>query len=187
MSPHWTSTDLHSTIHSSCVQGLLGSNCVTNFSRYMLGQELFSLCSTSAALQRIDMTLANDDEQGNPSSSTDDPYSFQLWPLTKEITRTELLTLQSSHRLCPVPAYDLENNLLHPSTYQRCLQGAIVEIHFTLSHWSIATAKRDVYGGLIQLIRILVPVVPSSTVGKKRKLPLHLDIDDSPSKKSALT
>ncbi|KAI6015721.1 hypothetical protein BKA83DRAFT_4546287 [Pisolithus microcarpus] len=117
-------------------------------------------------------------------SLADDPFSFQLWPLTNERHRAELLALRSSHRMRPLPTYDLDNDLLLPSTYQRYLQGAIVEIHFTLTHWSIASAKWDIYGGLIQLVYILVPAVPSSAAGTKRKLPLHLEIEESPTKKS---
>lgn len=135
--------------------------------------------------ERIDSALPGDNESVESPSSTDDPFSYKLWPLTKERHRAELLALKPSHRLCPVPAYDLANDLLIPSTYRRCLQGAIVEIHFTLSHWSIATTRRDVYGGLIQLIRILVPPVASAAAGMKRKLPLHLDIEEKPAKKGA--
>ncbi|KAI5991149.1 hypothetical protein EDD15DRAFT_2449176 [Pisolithus albus] len=133
--------------------------------------------------ERIDSVLPGANESVEGASSKDDPFSYRLWPLTKERHRAQLMALQHSHRLCPVPAYDLANDLLIPTTYRSCLQGAIVEIRFTLTHWSIATTKRDVYGGLIQLIRILVPPVPSAAAGNKRKLALHLDVDENPAKK----
>ncbi|KAI6025248.1 hypothetical protein PISMIDRAFT_11508 [Pisolithus microcarpus 441] len=136
--------------------------------------------------EAIDSGIDIDNETEDDTASTEDPYSFERWPLTKERNRAQLLALKHSHHLRPVPAYDLNNDLLHPSTYRRCLQGAIVEVHFTMSHWSIASTKRDVYGGLIKLIRILVPAVVSPSAGKKQKLPLHLDIDDTPVKRCVL-
>ncbi|KAI6012258.1 hypothetical protein PISMIDRAFT_119218 [Pisolithus microcarpus 441] len=115
----------------------------------------------------------------------DDLFSYKLWPLTKERHCAELLALKPSHWLCPMPTYDLTNDLLIPSTSHRCLQGAIMEIHFTLSHWSIVTTRCDVYSGLIWLICILVLPVASTAAGMKRKLPLHLDIEEKPAKKGA--
>lgn len=118
--------------------------------------------------------------QSTTSTAASDPFSFELWPLTKERTRAELLGLKASHRILPLPAYDLAGDLIRPSAYRRSLQGAIVEVHFTLSHWGIAGAKRDVYGGVIQLIRVLVPPTPTSVTTRKRKLALHIDDDNSP-------
>ncbi|KAI5982958.1 hypothetical protein EDD15DRAFT_2202440 [Pisolithus albus] len=133
----------------------------------------------------IDCGLDVDEDSEDESTTTDDPYSFEKWPLTRERNRAELVRLKHSHILHPVPAYDLNNDLLHPTTYRRCLRGAIVEIRFTLTHWSIASTKRDVYGAVMKAIRILVPPVVSPTASKKRKLPLHLDIDETPVKKAA--
>lgn len=170
---------------------LVTEKCVTP--GYSSGKSLFSTEKNKPPrfkvrhnlFERIESAVAGDNEsvETPSSSSTEDPFSYELWPLTKERNRKELLALKPSHRLCPVPAYDLANDLLIPSTYRRCLQGAIVEVHFTLSHWSIATTKRDVYGGLIQLIRILVPPVASVVAGMKRKLPLHLEIEEKAAKK----
>ncbi|KAI6041949.1 hypothetical protein EDC04DRAFT_2892453 [Pisolithus marmoratus] len=126
----------------------------------------------------------SDDIPGSATSSTDS-FSFELWPLTKEKYRGELLALKSTHRILPLPAYDLTGDLIRPSAYRRCLQGALVEVHFTLSHWPIASLKRDVYGAQIQLIRLLAPPVVTPTTGKKRRIPLHLDADETPSKKAA--
>ncbi|KIK19870.1 hypothetical protein PISMIDRAFT_43628, partial [Pisolithus microcarpus 441] len=67
-----------------------------------------------------------------------DPYSFKQWPLTRERHDAQLLSLKSTHWLLPTPAYNVEGNLLKPSTYRHYLQSALVEIHFTLSHWGIA-------------------------------------------------
>ncbi|KAI6043564.1 hypothetical protein EDC04DRAFT_2600031 [Pisolithus marmoratus] len=126
----------------------------------------------------------NDDIPGSATSSTD-PFLFELWPLTKEKFQGELLALKSTHHIPPLLAYDLTGDLLRPSTYQCCLQGALVEVHFTLSHWPIASLKHNVYVVQIQLIQLLAPPVVSLATGKKRKIPLHLDIDECPLKKTA--
>ncbi|KIK25255.1 hypothetical protein PISMIDRAFT_9645 [Pisolithus microcarpus 441] len=118
------------------------------------------------------------------SAAATDPFSFKLWPLTKEWTCVELLGLKASHCILPLPMYDLAGNLIRPSAYCCSLQGAIVEVHFTLSHWGIASAKRDVYGRVIQLICILMPPAPTSVTTRKRKLALHIKDDDSPSRKT---
>ncbi|KIK28381.1 hypothetical protein PISMIDRAFT_90711 [Pisolithus microcarpus 441] len=114
-----------------------------------------------------------------------DPYSFERWPLTRERNRAELLTLKNTYRIVPIPAYDPAGDLLKPSTYRRYLQGALVEIHFTLTHWGIAGVKRDVYGGEIEKIRVLEPPVGSSSPDRKRKIPLRLESDGGPNKKRA--
>ncbi|KAI6023031.1 hypothetical protein BKA83DRAFT_4272446 [Pisolithus microcarpus] len=95
----------------------------------------------------------------------------------------ELLALKSTHRVLPVPAYDLAGNLIHPTAYRRFLQGALVEIHFTLSHWGITGVRRDVYSGEIQFIHLLDAPIPASCAGRKRRIPLHLNADSTPSKK----
>ncbi|KAI6017791.1 hypothetical protein BKA83DRAFT_4496954 [Pisolithus microcarpus] len=120
-------------------------------------------------VQRIKSNLDGElTSQTTMSAAATDPFSFKLWPLTKEWTCVELLGLKASHCILPLPI----------------LQGAIVEVHFTLSHWGIASAKRDVYGRVIQLICILMPPAPTSVTTRKRKLALHIKDDDSPSRKT---
>ncbi|KAI6116489.1 hypothetical protein F5141DRAFT_1213083 [Pisolithus sp. B1] len=93
-----------------------------------------------------------------------DPFTYEQWPLTKQNKRGKLLALKNSRHL-PVPAYVM-GHLITPTAYRRCLQGAIAEIHFTLSHWAIAAAEHDAYGGHIVFIHILVPPPPASVVEK---------------------
>ncbi|KAI6024018.1 hypothetical protein BKA83DRAFT_4125412 [Pisolithus microcarpus] len=128
----------------------------------------------------------NTDDVPHPDSPSNDPYSFKQWPLTRERHDAQLLSLKSTHWLLPTPAYNVEGNLLKPSTYRHYLQSALVEIHFTLSHWGIAEVKQDVYGSEIELIHLLESPQPSSSPVLKKKLPLHLETDDGPHKKSAI-
>ncbi|KIK18236.1 hypothetical protein PISMIDRAFT_109910 [Pisolithus microcarpus 441] len=136
-------------------------------------------------VQRIESDLDGKlTSQTSTSAAATDPFSFELWPLTKERTHAELLALKASHHILPLPMYDLAGNLIQPSAYCCSLQGAIMEVHFTLLHWGIASAKWDVYGGVIQLIHILVPPAPTLVTTRKRKLALHIKDDDSPSRKT---
>ncbi|KAI5990596.1 hypothetical protein EDD15DRAFT_2197916 [Pisolithus albus] len=167
---------------------LLTQKCVTP--GYTLGKSLFGNENSNPTrfklrhklLESLD-TGVDSDDVGPPAAT--DPFSFELWPLTKQRNRAELLALKSSHRILPLPAYDLADNLIHPFAYRRLLQGAVVEIHFTLSHWGIAGVRRDVYGGDIELIRLLDAPIASTCAGIKRRLPLHLKADSVPSKKQA--
>ncbi|KAI6012887.1 hypothetical protein BKA83DRAFT_4130694 [Pisolithus microcarpus] len=122
------------------------------------------------------VTLTTAEESVKPTISAD-AFSFECWPLTKEKNQVELLALKTTHHIVPLPTYDLANDLIRPG-------GAIVEVHFTLSHWAIATTKHDVYGGDIDKIGLLVP--PTWTLlTKKRKIAFHLDMEDMPSQKLA--
>ncbi|KIK25546.1 hypothetical protein PISMIDRAFT_9547 [Pisolithus microcarpus 441] len=165
---------------------LLTNKCVTP--GYALGKSLFGDENLNPKrfklrhklFESLDTDVDNDDVE--PPSATD-PFSLEMWPLTKERNRPELLALKSTHRVLPVPAYDLAGNLIHPTAYRRFLQGALVEIHFTLSHWGIAGVRRDVYSGEIQFIHLLDAPIPASCAGRKRRIPLHLNADSTPSKK----
>ncbi|KIK13779.1 hypothetical protein PISMIDRAFT_688404 [Pisolithus microcarpus 441] len=170
----------------------LTQKCVT--AGYSSGTSFFSTKDTGAIRFKLRHTLFESldaaDTDGEEDSSTpsdtavSEAFSFERWPLTKEKNRAELLSLKSTHCILPLPAYDLENHIIRPGSYCRVLQGAIVEVHFTLSHWAIAAVKRDVYGGDIERICLLVPPTHTATT-KKRRIPFLLETDVTPPKKSA--
>ncbi|KAI5987722.1 hypothetical protein EDD15DRAFT_2372104 [Pisolithus albus] len=160
--------------------------CVTP--GYTAGRSFFSPSDDSPTrfklrhklFEGLDADLEYDDEFDRPST---DAFSMERWPLTKEKNRAELIALKPTHRILPIPAYDVAGDLIKPSAYRRSLQDAIVEVHFTMSHWGIAKAKRDVYGGEIHLIRVLVPPSGPSRIERKRRIPLHIEIDELPPRK----
>jgi hypothetical protein len=45
--------------------------------------------------------------------------------------------MSTTHHIIPIPAYEQEGMLMYPQHYRHQLQGAIVELHFMLMHWSI--------------------------------------------------
>ncbi|KAI5997162.1 hypothetical protein EDD15DRAFT_2364660 [Pisolithus albus] len=150
---------------------------------------MVSLVSNYATNSSRHVSCIDGSDDGDQNSEKDDEAGIKMqdWPLTKEKNRAELLALSSTHRILPLPAYDVAGNLIRPAAYRRCLQGAVVEVHFTLTHWGIAKAKRDVYGGEIQLMHVLVPPPTPTSPSKKRKLAQHLEPDETPAAKIAKT
>ena len=70
----------------------------------------------------------------------------------------------NTHCINYLEAYDM-HRLIEPSQYRRHLQGALVQIHFTLTHWSIGQKKRcevlvpacDTFAANIYSMRVLIP------------------------------
>ncbi|KAI6045832.1 hypothetical protein EDC04DRAFT_2888409 [Pisolithus marmoratus] len=143
------------------------SNGQSFFSSNNTGPTHFKLCHK--LFESLDSVAVDNEEIVPPVTSSMDPFSFKLWPLMREKNHSELLALKSMHRILPLPAYD----------------GVLAEVHFTLSHWPIVAHKRDVYGAQIQLICLLGPPLGLSGTGKKRKIPLHLDMEKTTPKKHA--
>lgn len=107
-------------------------------------------------------------------------YTAAEWPVTHEATREELEVLMETHRIRPIPAWDENQDFIKPELYRRCLEEAIVEVHFTLAHWAIAGKRgvpgSDAFVGEVDMIRVLVPSqVISRGANKKRKLKLRLE------------
>ncbi len=61
------------------------------------------------------------------------------WPVLYTEGRTERDRMASTHRPIPLPAYDVEGNLIDPSNCKQELAGAIVRI---LSHCPIGSSNR---------------------------------------------
>ncbi|KAG6380344.1 hypothetical protein JVT61DRAFT_8455 [Boletus reticuloceps] len=115
-------------------------------------------------------------------------FAIENWPLTHEETRAELEELQATHRVVPIPAYNIQGNLIKPNAYQRSLQNALVELHFYLNHWSIAGKQgnpgNDVFTADIHLIRVIAPPRSSAVVTpRKRKISLFVDPASTPTKR----
>lgn len=95
------------------------------------------------------------------------------------------------HRVVPVPVYNVKGDLIRPEAYQHSLDGAIVELHFNLTHWAIAGRKgslpSDQFIAEIKVIQVLVPPRASnSSMTKKRVVQRHLDPNAPVNKKSRI-
>ncbi|KAI6103375.1 hypothetical protein F5141DRAFT_1216985 [Pisolithus sp. B1] len=148
--------DVLSMLTEKCVT--LGYSASTSFFvNTKQGPSRFKLCHK--LFKTLNGTGVDCDDPDVVKSTSADLFLFKMWPLMKESNHAELLSLKSTHCLLPVPAYGLDNDLINPSTYCCSLQGALVEIHFTLSHWVIAAVWHDVYGAEIWQIHLLMPPV----------------------------
>ena len=76
----------------------------------------------------------------------------------------------------------LSSPIARPAAYRRCLENALVELHFNLSHWSITGKKglpgNDVFTADVHLIRVIAPP-RCSAVASPRKRQISLFIDPS--------
>jgi hypothetical protein len=105
-------------------------------------------------------------------------FNVHNWPVSSEAARHDLETMVETHRVVPIPAYDADGNLIHPQNYRKMLRGAIVQVYFHLTHWSIArkqdgTSAVDSYTADVVSIRVLNQLTTSVTT--KRKIAARID------------
>ena len=103
----------------------------------------------------------------------------------------EISTMLTTHVVNPIPAYDMHGYLIPPNMYHNHLAGAIVELHFELTHWSMkgrnGEASCDTYAADIIAIHVLILPKPTLVTPRKRKVFDKLDPFASPSpRKKAL-
>ena len=67
-------------------------------------------------------------------------------------------------RVIPIPAYNMQSKLVHPTQYCRTLKDAVVIIRFTLKHWAIYSKSCDANIADIVNMRVLVPPKPWKTI-----------------------
>ena len=79
-----------------------------------------------------------------------------------------------TYQVVPVPAYELDGQLMIPTDYQKHLTKAIVELHFTLTHFTIAERGKnggsDVYTPELHSMRVLKKPSPAIPSSRKRKI-----------------
>ena len=113
-------------------------------------------------------------------------YTISGWPAYYPQAEEELKAMVKSHHVNYLEAYDMHGRLIEPRSYRKYLQGALVQIHFTLTHWSISgrppKPSCDTFAADIYSIRVLVPPVSygQPVTPRKRKFlktdPLTPDI-----------
>jgi len=123
------------------------------------------------------------------NAGLDGIFSIENWPAFSDAARGGLDSIRQIHCVIPVPAYDLEGKLIDPCYYHRHLEGALAEVHFNLSHWSIAkqgVLGKDVYTADIVLIRVIAPPRATATprTPLKRKVSAFIHPDSSPMKRA---
>ena len=89
------------------------------------------------------------------------------------------------HIVNPIPAYDMHRYLIPPNLYRSHLAGAIIELHFELTHWLMkgrnGEVSCDTYAADIVVICVLILLKPTLVTPRKRKVFDKLDPFASPS------
>ncbi|KAH0832152.1 hypothetical protein J3R83DRAFT_13063 [Lanmaoa asiatica] len=90
------------------------------------------------------------------------------WPVHSPTAKEALDLMGTAYRAIPLPAYDIDDQLIPPAQYRQRLSGALAEITFHLSH--INFDDKDSFTGDIYSVRVL-QAPPSASSAPKRKLP----------------
>jgi hypothetical protein len=102
------------------------------------------------------------DEKDEITSYTADKPEFKIqnWPTVSGEAKWALQSMHDTHRVRPLPAYDLDGDLIPPSQYKAQLEGATVRVYFILRHWSINARQgaqaSDAYVADVMSMRVLV-------------------------------
>ncbi|KAF8076842.1 hypothetical protein FPV67DRAFT_1445399 [Lyophyllum atratum] len=141
--------------------------------------------------------VTGDDDDSDTASDTNNipkEHKIENWPAVYDAAKEALASMVDTHNVIPLPAYDMHGALLWPIHYRAYLEGALVQVHFNLTHWSIGAKDSnpavDTYVADISNIRVLTPPVAKGPVTpRKRKVsakdPMTPDSQgSSPSKKN---
>ncbi|OCH87123.1 hypothetical protein OBBRIDRAFT_837650 [Obba rivulosa] len=151
----------------------------------------FVLTSCLSSLQKCS---PSDEGSDNGEIEEDLGPDFQIknWPCFTDAAKDAIEKMHDSHRVIPIPVYDKNDKLIPPSEYRAMLPGAIVEVHFTITHWHIkdrdAKAKghdnsTDSFSADVYAMHIVKPAMPfNPSTPRKRKVSTRSPIT-SPTKK----
>jgi hypothetical protein len=97
--------------------------------------------------------------------------SFEGWP-ARQAWRDELEKVKDTHDMNPIPAYDINHQLITSKHYERALIGAMVEVHFTLIHYLIGKKGSTLVADLRELIVLRAPQqqIPPQSPSKRQLL-----------------
>ncbi|THU83030.1 hypothetical protein K435DRAFT_871717 [Dendrothele bispora CBS 962.96] len=133
-------------------------------------------------------------KSGTVDDDSENDELLASWPRTNDAVAKALDDLQeqkpAQYKICPLPAYDCHSALIEPMMYRQRLEGAVVEIRFTLSHWPISAKGKEksasnAYRANIVDVLVLCPPPPTVVTPRKRKVSAYHP--SSPTKKRAVT
>jgi hypothetical protein len=106
-------------------------------------------------------------------------FPIRDWLVFQSAVKEGLQKIVYMHHVFPIPAYDLQGHLIPPIQYCNWLEGAVVELHFELNHWSIGGSDNDpnsdTYSADMMQIWVLVPPKPSVVMPMKHKYFYQID------------
>ncbi|KAG1857480.1 hypothetical protein F4604DRAFT_1931432 [Suillus subluteus] len=136
-----------------------------------LTHSLFEVIVNKEHLERDTASeVDGDDNYSTDSDGLSSDFDITTWPVADRC-KGHLQGLTSTHTIHPLPAYDLDHNLILPSEYESKLKGALVEVHMAFCHHRVKSAKRDIFSAVLRELTILSPpaAMPSSPF-KRRHL-----------------
>ena len=121
--------------------------------------------------------MANN-ENDDMDSALPQEFHTNNWPAVHDAVKDALreIAASRSHRVVPIPAYDMHGKLIWPVHYRSYLEDAVVVVCFNLRHWSIKRSDKDstdAYVADVVQMRVLVPpkLQGPVTPRKRRILP----------------
>jgi hypothetical protein len=79
-------------------------------------------------------------------------------------------SIKSTHIVHRIPAYDVKDDLVLPSEYQDKLAGSIAEVCFSIVHYHIRQAQKNVFNAVIRDMTILKPPVQVASTTSRQQL-----------------
>ncbi|KAG1755100.1 uncharacterized protein EDB91DRAFT_273078 [Suillus paluster] len=112
--------------------------------------------------------------------------AFENWSTFNGAAKGGLEDNKKTCRVVPIPAYDMKGNLINLRHYCQTLEGAAVELYFTLRHWSIHPKKNqlensgiDTYTADIILIHVISPPTPCAGTSLKQTVSCFFNPNES--------
>ena len=144
--------------------------------------------SSRIILKMVHFFIRHSNSVANHSYTLDFPYSITNWPCHTIEARNAIEELIPDYRVIPILAYEFEGGLMYPQWYKQMLSDALVELHFTLTHYTISDknsgkAHSDVYVPELYSMRVLRKPLPAVVSPRKCKIST-IDPMDSPTKKT---
>ncbi|KAM6495527.1 hypothetical protein JOM56_008233 [Amanita muscaria] len=112
-------------------------------------------------------------------------WEIENWPVQTHAALEALPGLCAMHKVVAVPAY---GHLIHPSFYHSRLVGAVVELGFELTHWSMKAKGEeeacDTFVADLVTLRVIVPPKPVRVTPRKHRVVHKLDPLEAPTSRS---
>jgi len=102
------------------------------------------------------------------SDRINDEYTINNWPVSSP-NEIHLHSIKDNYDVQQLPAYDVRNNLIHPSHYEEKLAGCTARVCFSIMHYLIK--QKHVFNAIVKDITVVRP--PMSIAPTTLKNILH--------------
>ncbi|PIL27788.1 hypothetical protein GSI_10941 [Ganoderma sinense ZZ0214-1] len=110
------------------------------------------------------------DEKCEEASNLPAEFTVSGWPTSSDAARDARDELVATHVARPLPAFDVNGDLVPPSRYLADLQGATVVVKFSLSHFPIRGKNMTVHTMCVNIEHMRVLIPPTRRPTNKRPL-----------------